>query len=329
MQAANADARPAGKATQAAAGREERQCEFSRLAEEFLGYLRAVRNLSPNTIRGYGTDIRAFEGWAAREGVDPLEPTHRQLRSYLAELNQAGYAPKTVNRHLSSLRTLYAWLLREGHVTQDAAAALASRKVARRLPQTMGDEDVLRVMDACSGKEPRDLRDRALVELMYASGARISELSRLDVGDVDFASAQVCLFGKGSKERVVPLYRQALESLGTYLAQGRPALLGASTEEDARRALFVSTRGRRMSAEALRRAFENRARAAGVQGHVTPHTVRHTFATELLSGGADLKSVQELLGHESLATTQIYTHVSVDRLKDAERRAHPRGQESS
>lgn len=305
-----------------------RQGDFEQLADSFLDYLRSVRNLSPNTVRGYGADIRSFLAWVSREGIDPFEVTHRQLRAYLAELTRARYAAKTINRHLSSLRALYGWLLREGHVSRDAAAALASRKAERRLPQTMSDEDLARTIGACSGTSARDVRDRALVELMYASGARISEVSALDVGDVDFASSQVRLFGKGSKERVVPLYPRAVERLEEYLAEGRPRLLAARRVERPTQALFVSTRGRRMSAEALRRAFEGRARAAGVQGHVTPHTVRHTFATELLSGGADLKSVQELLGHESLATTQIYTHVSVDRLKRAAEQAHPRGRET-
>lgn len=298
---------------------------FGRYVGEFLDYLRGVRNLSHNTVRGYAADLEAYEAWASREGVDPLCVTHRQLRSYLAELTAARYAPETVNRHLSSLRTLYAWLLREGHTTTDAAAALASRKVPRRLPKTMGDDDLGRIIESCAGDDPKDVRDRALVELMYATGARISEVSRLDVTDVDLGQAQVRLFGKGSKERIVPIYPMAVSRVREYLGGARPLLLARRREEGTTQALFLSARGRRMSADALRRAFEGRLAAAGLGRGATPHTVRHTYATELLSGGADLRSVQELLGHESLSTTQIYTHVSIDRLKAVTERAHPRG----
>lgn len=307
-----------------AEGRERGRREFSRLAAEFIDYLSEVRNLSPNTVRGYASDIGAYEAWAAREGVDPLRASHRDLRRYVAELVDARYSDKTVNRHLSALRSLYGWLAREGHVKANPAELLSCRKAARTLPRTMSDEEVARIAAACDAEDDVGLRDRALVELMYASGARISEVSALDVGDVDFGQEQVRLFGKGSKERIVPLYEEALGWVGRYLADARPRLASRGGVGETP-ALFVSTRGRRMSAAALRRAFERRAAEAGVSAGVTPHTVRHTYATELLDGGADLRSVQELLGHESLSTTQIYTHVSIGRLREEARRAHPRG----
>ncbi|HQE70589.1 MAG TPA: tyrosine-type recombinase/integrase, partial [Atopobiaceae bacterium] len=166
-------------------------------------------------------------------------------------------------------------------------------------------------------------RDRAFLELLYASGARIAEIARLTVDDIDFAEAQIRLFGKGGKERIVPLYPRVLDAMRAYLQQGRPKL--ASTAKPTR-ALFLSTRSNPMSTDALRTVFEKRVRAAGKDAALTPHAMRHTFATELLSGGADLRTVQELLGHESLSTTQIYTHVSIDRLKDATRQAHPRSE---
>lgn len=300
---------------------------FEGYVGEFLAYLRGVRNLSENTVRGYATDLAAYTRWAEREGVDPLAVTHAELRRYLADLVRARYASTTINRHLSALRMLYRWLLAEGYVASDPAELLVSRKVPKRLPRTMADADVDAVIATCDTSTDTGLRDRALVELMYASGARISEVSALDVGDVDLGQAQVRLFGKGSKERIVPLYATALEWVGRYVNEARPRLLARRKEDGTTQALFVSTRGRRMSAEALRRAFEGHARQAGEGPGITPHTVRHTFATELLSGGADLKSVQELLGHESLSTTQVYTHVSVDRLKRAAAQAHPRSQE--
>ncbi len=310
-------------------GAEERtqeQQRFEQDAQRFVSYLRGVRNLSENTVRAYETDLEAFCTWAQREGVVGYTASHRQLRRYLAELTRAGYSTRTVNRHLSAIRGLYKWLLSEGITTSDAAAALASPKIAKTLPRTMGDSDVNALVETCDKATTEGLRDAALIELLYATGARISEISRLDVGDIDFAQAQVSLFGKGSKERVVPIYQRALAVVRDYLEQSRPLLAARKRGAEKTRALFVSTRGNRMSADALRTVFERHVALAGIDVGVTPHAMRHTYATELLSGGADLRSVQELLGHESLATTQIYTHLSVERLKEATRQAHPRGE---
>lgn len=302
------------------------QDAFERDAQDYLSYLGGVRNLSQNTVRAYQTDVAAYCAWARREGVVGATATHRDLRRYLAELTRAGYTTRTVNRHLSAVRGLYRWLVSEGRVTADAAAALASPKLSRTLPKTMGDADVDALVATCDESTVEGRRDRALIELLYATGARISEAARLDVGDVDFAQGQVRLFGKGSKERVVPVYPRVLHVLEAYLREARGELVSKRRGGAHTAALFVSTRGNRMSADALRTAFERHARLAGLEPGITPHAMRHTYATELLSGGADLRSVQELLGHESLATTQIYTHLSVERLKEATRQAHPRGE---
>lgn len=306
--------------------RQEQQDAFRRDVDDYLAYLSGVRNMSANTVRAYRTDLEAYMAWLEREGVAGRTVSHRRLRRYLADLTRAGYTPRTVNRHLSALRGLYRWLVGEDRITTDAAAAIASPKLARTLPHTLSDSDVRRLVEVCDVDTVEGMRDRALVELLYASGARISEVARLDVGDIDFAQAQVRLFGKGSKERVVPLYRTALEALTRYLAASRPTLAGRRKSRPSTAALFVSTRGNRMSADALRTRFERLVRLAGIDADATPHAMRHTYATELLSGGADLRSVQELLGHESLSTTQIYTHLSVERLKEATRQAHPRGE---
>lgn len=303
--------------------RRVRQDEFEAHVEEFTRYLATVRNLSPNTVRAYDTDLRAYCAWTRREGVEPLAVTHRELRSYLAEFSRAGYSTRTVNRHLSAIRDLYKWLVAEGITEADPADALASPKMARSLPVIMTDEDVTSLLATCDGSV-EGIRDRAFLELLYASGSRISEVSGLDVDSVDFRGRQVRLFGKGSKERIVPLYDSALDWLRRYLDQSRPALASAKKAGRSTRALFLSTRGSRMSADALRTCFESHVSMAGLDASITPHAMRHTFATELLSGGADLRTVQELLGHESLSTTQIYTHLSVDRLKQATRQAHPR-----
>ena len=288
----------------------------------FLAHLGGIRNLAENTRRAYRGDLVAFLDWTRREGVAPLSITHRDLRAYLSELARAGYSSRTVARHLSALRGLYRWMLREGRCASAAVAALSSPKLARTLPRTMSDEDAGRLLATCGGEGPVDLRDRAFLELLYATGARVSEAAGLSLGDLDLAQGQVRLFGKGSKERLVPLYRTAVERLARYLADGRPRLVRPGRPVEA---LFVSTRGNPMSADALRTVFERRVAEAGLDPALTPHAMRHTFATELLGGGADLRSVQELLGHESLATTQIYTHLTVERLREAARHAHPRG----
>ncbi len=306
--------------------RERAQLEFEDDARAYLSYLSGVRNFSENTVRAYATDIEAYLAWVRREGVTAASISHRSLRRYLAELTRAGYSTRTVNRHLSAIRGLYKWLVSQGRVTGDAAAALASPKIAKTLPRTMSDSDVDALLDTCDASTLEGLRDLAIIELLYATGARISEISRLNVADIDLAQAQVRLFGKGSKERVVPVYERALAVLMQYVRQARPALCARRKRGEATGALFVSVRGNRMTADALRTCFERHVRLAGIESGVTPHAMRHTYATELLSGGADLRSVQELLGHESLATTQIYTHLSVERLKEATRQAHPRGE---
>ena len=305
--------------------RSEEQERFRGYVERFVTYLSSVRNLSENTVRAYRTDLDAYCDWVEREGVRPLEVTHRQLRRFLGELSRARYATKTINRHLSAVRALYRWLVHEGLTDKDSAAAVASPKLARTLPRTMSDADASALMETCDTGDIVGIRDRALLELLYASGARISEVSGLDVRDVDLASAQARLFGKGSKERIVPLYDACLQWLGTYLREARPQL-SARAKGTPTQALFVSTRGNRMSANALRSCFERHAGLAGLDGSLTPHAMRHTYATELLAGGADMRSVQELLVHASPSTTQIYTHLSVDRLRDAARQAHPRGE---
>lgn len=295
------------------------------LLDGFLTYLADVRRLSAHTVRAYQTDLESYLGWCEQNGTNPLSITQRRLRAYLANMTRARYADKTINRRLSSLRTFYGWLVREEVLELNPAASIPGRKLPKTLPKTMVDEDVRRILEACEEGTAEGLRDRAFIELLYASGARISEVAGLKPEDIDFSQGQVRLFGKGSKERIVPLYAVALAAIGAYLQEGRPELVRRRKGMGSARALFVSARGNDMTAGALRTRFERLVKLAGVDGTVTPHAMRHTFATELLTGGADLKAVQELLGHESLATTQIYTHLSVERLKAATRQAHPRG----
>lgn len=293
------------------------------LVASFLKSLAQVRRLSEHTVRAYGCDLDAYLRWCQLEGVDPLGFEHHVLRRYLASMVRAGYADKTVNRRLSSLRTFCGWLERTGEAHSGASGALKGRKLSKTLPHTMTDEQAAALIASCDATE-EGRRDGAFLELLYATGARISEVAVLTPADVRFDEAQVRLFGKGAKERVVPLYPMALEALDTYLSVARPVLVARRKSGPPAKALFISSRGNDMSAAALRARFERQVKVAGLDPSLTPHAMRHTFATELLTGGADLKTVQELLGHESLSTTQIYTHLSVERLKEATRLAHPR-----
>ena len=333
---------------------DERLARFLSCVDDFTASLASVRGYSPETVRAYAGHLEAFARWLEREGADPFVLAPRDFRRYLGEMRAARYAPATVQAHLSSIRSLYRWMMAEGRIDTDVSSTVQSPKLPKRLPRTVTHDDLARLLDAPDAFTPDGLRDRAMLELFYATGARISELSRLDVEDIDFGERVARLFGKGSKERIVPIYRRALEATRAYLDDGRPVLLArahaggtegvlgrASLQAEsvaaspgsraARRGsaagpLFISARGGRMSSGALRYRFERLCRAAGLPADITPHAMRHTFATDLLAGGADLRSVQELLGHSQLATTQIYTHLTPDRLKDALRQAHPRGE---
>ena len=299
--------------------------------DAFIAYIARVRGLSPETVRAYTTHLEQYGGWAARCEVPPLEPTVADLRSYLGDLRRARYAPRTLAAHLSALRAFFRWCQLEGVPASDAALSLQSPKIGRTLPATVDHAGMERLFGVADLSTPAGLRDQAMLELLYASGARISELAGMDIESVDSTEGTVRLFGKGSKERIVPLYRRALDAVERYLREGRPALLAAAKRCDAApgaRPLFISARGNRMSAAALRSRFHLLARLAGLPDDVTPHAMRHSFATDLLEGGADLRSVQELLGHASLSTTTIYTHLTPDRLKQALRRSHPRGDEA-
>lgn len=304
--------------------REQAQEEFVGIVDRYLNYLANVRNMSVHTVRSYRADLASYCDWISREGIFPLEVDHTQLRRYLMELTQARYSKTTINRHLSALRGLYRWLVTEGITTKNAAAALTSPKQTKSLPHVLTEAEVNKLLKSVScAQDELGLRDRCLCELLYASGARISEVALLGTEDIDMNQGQVRLFGKGSKERIVPVYPEAIRVIELYCTTLRPEL--AKRAKTLSNALFLSSRGNPMSADTLRRAFEKRVHEAGLSGAYTPHAMRHTFATKVLEGGADLRSVQELLGHASLSTTQIYTHLSTERLKQAALQAHPRG----
>ena len=295
--------------------------------DDFIAYIARVEALSPETVRAYSQHLEAYARWCDRTGTDGLHPSARDLRRYLADLKAARYAARTVSAHLSALRSLFRWLSLEGVLSGDAAAAISAPKLPKPLPHTLSDSQMYALLSAPEPGSAEGLRDAAMLELFIATGARISELARLDLNDIDLNERMVRLFGKGSKERIVPLYARAVDKVIRYLNDGRPQLLSVrrGSADPARDPLFVSARGRAMDAAALRYRFDVLKRRAGLPKDITPHAMRHTFATDLLAGGADLRSVQELLGHASLSTTQIYTHLTPDRLKAALHKAHPRG----
>ena len=300
------------------------------LVGAFCEALRVERNASPHTVRAYRVDLTDYARWALRLGVDPLSATHRQVRRYLGELDRAQYSRTTVNRRLSALRSFYRWLNVTGAAEGDPASILQGPKQRKSLPHVIRPADMARLLSVYSGRDaagaPReqsasDMRNQALLEFLYACGARVSEASGLLAADVDFALGQVKVFGKGAKERIVPIHEMAALSMRTYASLARPQLL----RERSCAHFFVSTRGNQMGTDAMRKMFKEAVRRAGLDESLSPHDMRHTFATDLLNGGADLRTVQEMLGHASLSTTQVYTHLTPGRLKDVHERAHPRG----
>ncbi len=297
------------------------------LLDSFCQSLSAERNASPQTMRAYRSDVSAFLDWCEREGVDVLCATHREVRRFLAYLDQASYSRRTVNRRLSAVKSFYRWLVVEGMVESSPAEVLQGPKQGKPLPRAVHRNEMDRLLSVVlEGKQPEEaspqqLRDQAILELLYAAGLRVSEAAGLRMSGLDLRERLVRVMGKGSKERIVPLHATACQALQNYLSLGRPALLGARQSE----AVFISARGNDMSANAVRVVFKKALAKAGLDESLSPHAMRHSFATDLLAGGADLRSVQEMLGHSSLSTTQVYTHMTPDRLRQAHRQAHPRG----
>ena len=296
---------------------------WARVLAEYERHLVTERDLSAHSVRAYVTDLHALAVHAERLGVtQPSEMTIRTLRSWLANLQTLGKARTTMARRAASARVFTAWLVRTGRATADPGALLASPKARRELPDALTQTEMRAVLDTAladlSDEGPRGQRDLAILELLYATGIRVGELVGLDVDDLDRGRRAVRVFGKGRKERSVPYGAPAAEALELWLSSGRPAMTSGDP------AVFVGMRGSRIDPRAVRRIVHERLGAVEGGPDLGPHGLRHTAATHLLEGGADLRSVQEILGHASLGTTQIYTHVSNERLKAAFKLAHPR-----
>ena len=278
------------------------------------------RGAAEKTRHAYVADVRQFAMWASWQRVEPRAVTHRVLRRYAAALSERRSAAATVARKLAALRAFFGTLREHGEIAANPADLLAAPKRAQQLPSVLAPAAVSKLLDRIPASTPLELRDRALFEIAYASGLRAEELVSLDVTAVDFDAEQLRVEGKGAKTRFVPAGEPALRALARYLERAR----GALARGDGEAALFLSKSGRRLSTSDVRRRLSVWARHAAVQGAVHPHALRHSFATHLLEGGADLRTIQELLGHASVSTTQTYTRVESARLKTAYARAHPR-----
>jgi integrase/recombinase XerD len=293
---------------------------------KFLIVLRSERNYSQHTLRAYQTDLQAFCAWLAAQELQLPDANARVMRRYLASLNAAGYTKTTVNRHLSAVRAFYKWLDQQHIITANPVSSTKGPKNPRSLPKMISGQDLEKLLAPTTTQNPVDIRDDAILELFYASGARISEVAALTTKSTDFAAGLIHLFGKGSKERIVPLYPLALQKLQRYINEARPQLQKTASDkhQPLTNVLFLGKTGKPLSADSIRVAFKHRLQTIGADTSISPHDMRHTFATHLLANEADLRSVQELLGHENLSTTQIYTHLSVNHLKEISKRAHPR-----
>jgi integrase/recombinase XerD len=306
---------------------EQRAAErrFEHLLLDFLAYLEFERGLSRNTLEAYRSDLLQFGRFLEARGVSALDAGPGDVAAFLEYLargdsERSPASPATVHRKSACLRSFYRHLRRDGLRDSDPTATLSAPRRARKLPQVLTRGEVERLLSQPRGTNAAALRDRALLELMYACGLRASEAIGLELADLDLEDSVLRARGKGSKERVVPIGQAALRVLRVYLERGRPALVKGLPEAH----LFVNFRGRALTRQGLYKIVRRHAVTAGLADRMSPHTLRHTFATHLLAGGCDLRSVQEMLGHADVSTTQLYTHLSSERLKDVYFRAHPR-----
>ncbi len=291
------------------------------LVERFLDALWLERGLSENTLTAYRSDLQGLATWLASEKVELLTAARHDLLRYLQQRAEQGASPRSSARLLSSIRRFYRYLLRERQISEDPSARIDAPKLGRALPKSLTEDEVERLLAAPDTSKSMGLRDRAMLEVLYASGLRVSELVSLSLPQLNLQQGLVKVIGKGNKERLVPLGEEALNWLERYLREARGLMLGA-TQSDV---LFPGKRKTAMTRQAFWQLIKRYALQAEISKHLSPHTLRHAFATHLLNHGADLRVVQLLLGHSTLSTTQIYTHVARERLKNLHAQHHPRG----
>jgi integrase/recombinase XerD len=298
---------------------------FEDLVLDFIAYLELERGLSRNTLEAYRSDLLQYGAWLKAVGKDALSVEHGDLAAFAGQLaspadGRRPAAATTIQRKVACLRSFYRHLRREELLDRDPTAELKGPPRGKRLPKVLSRDEVASLLAQPAGEGPAVLRDRALLELMYACGLRASEAVGVVLEDVELEDGILRVRGKGSKERIVPVGSKAVAALSRYLAAGRPQLVGLHDE----RRVFVNRRGQGLTRQGLYKIVQRHARSAGLQEKMSPHTLRHTFATHLLAGGCDLRSLQEMLGHADVATTQMYTHLSTERLRDVYFAAHPR-----
>lgn len=296
------------------------------LVDEYLSYLSVERGLSKNTIAAYSRDLASYLRHLSEIRVSLPKVQLEHVRSFLSVCVTTGAAPTSLARKIASIRGLHKFLVREGLVEKFTLSELRTPKRPLSLPGAISVDEMGRLLDALHPVDPLSIRDWALLELLYSCGLRVGEAVGLDVGDVDFLQSSLRAFGKGRKERIVPMGEAAARSIAQYQREARPQLLAAerSVHQHDEAALFLNRWGRRLSRQSAWKTVQRYAQLAGIASRVTPHTFRHSFATHLLENGADLRVVQELLGHSSISTTQIYTHLSKGRLREVYLKAHPR-----
>lgn len=294
-----------------------------RILQDFLGYLAVERGASPHTISAYGGDLRAYLKFLSERSVDPLEAERDDVLAFMADLQAKQMAPSTVERKIAAVKSFYSFLVREGLTENHPTIDLALPKVPARLPDVVSIDDVERLMSQPFPPGPVGYRDRAVLEVLYGCGLRVSELTGLDLLDLDLEAGFVRVMGKGRKERLVPIAGAALHALSDYLVHGRPFLRAkkATTKQDPS-AVFLNVRGGRLTRQAVFGIVRTYGGQAGLQLH--PHTLRHSFATHMLQGGAELRALQEMLGHADISTTQVYTHVDRGHVREEYLTTHPR-----
>ncbi|MCL0104366.1 tyrosine recombinase XerC [Dehalococcoidia bacterium] len=294
--------------------------------DKYIRYLQVERNLSSFTVRNYTTDILSFLDFLKGEGVRSLaDVDHSLVRRYLSRLLDNGIVRASISRKMSALHSLFHYLNREGLIETEPLSKISRPKRERRLPTFLTPEEMRTLLSSPNISTPQGLRDLAILELLYATGLRVSEIALLDTGSVDLESRQIRVWGKGSKERMVLIGKPAARALAQYMSYGRTKMLGRRKTN----ALFINRYGERIAERRIQYLIKKYAEQAGISGRVFPHILRHTFATHMLDGGADLRVVQELLGHANLASTQIYTHVTHSQMRTRYLEAHPRSNERS
>ncbi len=290
------------------------------LLDRFLDAMWSEQGLARNTLAAYGADLRLLEKWLGERGKELIEASKTDLLAFISERTADGVNPRTLSRQLSTARRFYGYLVREGQVERDPTAQIASPRIGRPLPRGLTEREVENLLAAPPLSDPLGVRDRCMLEVLYATGLRVSELVNLSLGQLNLANGALRIEGKGSKERLTPLGEEAADWVRRFLDGARHEILGERVSD----ALFPTRRGKAMTRQAFWQRLRKHGAAAGIAEGLSPHSLRHAFATHLLDHGADLRVVQLLLGHSSLSTTQIYTQVARKRLRDLHRRHHPR-----